>query len=66
MHPFAVLVASLIALVTSGVVGAQTEKPSLRAAMQGTVLASLLLVLGCVVLGLWQAWAPWDLELVEK
>ena len=66
MHPFTVMVAALAALIASGVVGSRTDKPRLKAAMQGATLLALLVFLGCVALGLWQAWSPWELEVVER
>jgi hypothetical protein len=66
MHPFIVLVAAVAALFASTAVGMRTGNPKLRAAMQGTTVVSLLVIVGCIALGLWQAWAPWEVELVEK
>ena len=66
MHPFTVMVAALVALFASATVGSRTDKPELRAAMQGVVLLSLLLLLGCIAMGLWQAWSPWELEVAKR
>lgn len=66
MHPFALLLASTAALFVSGSIGARTKNPRLKAAMGGAVLASLLVLLGTVAAGLWEAWSPWELRLVER
>lgn len=66
MHPFVVLVLAVAALFLSAAVGARTRNQKLKASMQGTTMVAMLVVLGCVAVGLWDAWSPWELELVEK
>ncbi len=63
---FIVFASALVALIVFSIIGSKVADPRVKAAANGVGGAAVVVILCVILFLMWQAWSPWDLDLVRR